>query len=63
MPRFPTIKEQQKFEKRLFRKTVKKDSEIVMLDGMTILYKSSVDLFFYVMVRSTKCTRTEICKF
>ena len=24
-------------------------SEIIMLDGLTILYKSSVDLFFYVM--------------
>jgi len=47
--RFPTIKEQQKFEKLLFRKTVKKDSEIIMLEGLTILYKSSVDLFFYVM--------------
>jgi len=47
--RFPNIKEQQKFEKRLHKKTAKKASEIIMLDGLTILYKSSVDLFFYVM--------------
>jgi len=47
--RFPNFKEQQRFEKRLHKKTAKKASEIIMLDGLTILYKSSVDLFFYVM--------------
>merc|ERR1712111_174191 len=47
--KFPNIKEQRKFEKFLFRKTVKASNEIIMLDGLTILYRSSVDLFFYVM--------------
>ena len=40
-------KEQLKFEKRLFAKTSRvnvDDVEIVMLDNMTILYKSKVDL-------------------
>merc|ERR1712098_889806 len=40
---------QKKFEKTLFNKTHKANSEIIMLDGMTCLYKSSVDLFFYVL--------------
>nr|ACO11050.1 Coatomer subunit zeta-1 [Caligus rogercresseyi] len=43
------IKEQKAFEKTLFSKTAKSNAEIFMLDGMTILYKSSVDLLFYVM--------------
>ena len=30
-------------------KFVKANSEIIMLDGLTVLYKSNVDLFFYVM--------------
>ena len=45
-------KEQLKFEKRLFAKTSRvnvDDVEIVMLDNMTILYKSKVDLYFYVI--------------
>ena len=46
---FPTAKEQKAFEKNLFTKTHKANSEIIMLDGLTILYKSNVDLFFYVM--------------
>jgi len=47
--KFPTLKEQTKFEKFLFRKTVKASNEIIMLDGLTILYRSSVDIFCYVM--------------
>lgn len=47
--KFPNIKEQKKFEKFLFKKTVKASNEIIMLDGLTILYRSSVDLYFYVM--------------
>merc|ERR1719410_3372664 len=43
------LKEQTKFEKFLFRKTVKASNEIIMLDGLTILYRSSVDIFCYVM--------------
>merc|ERR1711915_1160554 len=47
--KFPNIKEQRKFEKFLFRKTVKAANEIIMLDGLTILYRSSVDIYCYVM--------------
>ena len=43
------LKEQTKFEKLLFRKTVKAANEIIMLDGLTILYRSSVDIYCYVM--------------
>ena len=31
------------------QKTHKANAEIIMLDGLTCLYKSSVDLFFYVV--------------
>merc|ERR1719510_1982538 len=41
---FPTVAAQKKFEK-----THKANAEIIMLDGLTCLYKSSVDLFFYVV--------------
>ena len=37
------------FEKSLFSKTSKANNEVVMLDGLTILYRSNVDLFFYVL--------------
>ena len=40
---------QGEFEKKLFQKTYKANSEIVMLDGMTIVYRSTVDVFFYVV--------------
>ena len=33
----------------IFRKTVKAANEIIMLDGMTILYRSSVDIYIYVI--------------
>lgn len=46
---FPTIKEQKAYEKHLFNKTHRANSEIIMLDGVTVVYKSNVDLFFYVM--------------
>merc|ERR1712142_1416613 len=46
---YPTLKEQREFEKNLFNKTHKSNSEILMYDGLTIVYKSSVDLFFYVL--------------
>jgi len=47
---FPSIKEQKSFETKLFEKTSKdQDSEIVLLDDLTILYKSNVDLFFYII--------------
>ena len=43
------MKEQRRFEKLIFRKTVKAANEIIMLDGMTILYRSSVDIYMYVI--------------
>lgn len=45
----PTVKEQKAFEKNLFSKTHRSNTEIIMLDGLTCVYKSNVDLFFYVM--------------
>uniref|UniRef100_A0A1A9VF84 Coatomer subunit zeta n=1 Tax=Glossina austeni TaxID=7395 RepID=A0A1A9VF84_GLOAU len=44
-----TVKEQKAFEKNLFSKTHRSNTEIIMLDGLTCVYKSNVDLFFYVM--------------
>jgi hypothetical protein len=44
-----SVKEQKDFEKSLFQKTHKANSEIVMLDGVTVVYRSCVDLFFYVI--------------
>ncbi|OXA55566.1 coatomer subunit zeta-1 [Folsomia candida] len=46
---FPSVKEQKTFEKNLFQKTHRANSEVIMLDGLTVVYKSNVDLFFYVM--------------
>ncbi|XP_067088592.1 coatomer subunit zeta-1-like [Osmerus mordax] len=46
---YPSIKEQKNFEKNVFNKTHKADNEIALLEGMTIVYKSSIDLFFYVV--------------
>ncbi|KAG1681223.1 Coatomer subunit zeta-1 [Nymphon striatum] len=46
---FPSPKEQKAFEKNLFSKTHRANAEIIMLDGLTCVYRSSVDLFFYVM--------------
>ncbi|XP_070549635.1 coatomer subunit zeta-1-like isoform X2 [Ptychodera flava] len=46
---FPSVKEQRAFEKNLFNKTHRANAEIIMLDGLTCVYRSNVDLFFYVM--------------
>ena len=51
---FPNTAAQKKFEKTLFTKTHKANAEIIMLDGLTCLYKSSVDLFFYVIGAGNK---------
>ena len=51
---YPTAKEQKAFEKNLFAKTHRDNGEIIMLDGFTIVYKSSVDLYFYVMGSSNE---------
>lgn len=57
---FPTSKEQKAFEKNLFNKTHRANAEIIMLDGLTCVYKSNVDLFFYVMGSSHE---NEVCIF
>jgi hypothetical protein len=46
---FPSVKEQKEFEKTLFAKTNKANGEIIMLDNLTIVYRSNVDLYFYVI--------------
>ncbi|KAG7274813.1 hypothetical protein CRUP_010310 [Coryphaenoides rupestris] len=53
---YPSLKEQNNFEKNIFNKTHKADSKlcvlcmkIAFLEGMTVVYKSSIDLFFYVV--------------
>ncbi|XP_056090627.1 coatomer subunit zeta-2 isoform X2 [Rhinichthys klamathensis goyatoka] len=46
---YPSMKEQKNFEMNVFNKTHKADNEIAFLEGMTIVYKSSIDLFFYVV--------------
>ena len=51
---YPTSKEQKLFEKSLFDKTQKSDSEIALLEGLTVVYKSNVDLFFYVVGASNE---------
>ncbi|VDN58568.1 unnamed protein product [Dracunculus medinensis] len=45
----PTVKDQKAFEKNLFQKTSKANAEIILLDGLICVYRSNVDLFFYVM--------------
>lgn len=50
---FPSVKEQKEFEKSLFAKTNKANGEIIMLDNLTIVYRSNVDLFFYVIGSTT----------
>ncbi|XP_060111884.1 coatomer subunit zeta-2 isoform X2 [Heteronotia binoei] len=51
---FPSTKEQKIFEKNVFNKTHKTDSEIAFLEGLTIVYKSSIDLFLYVVGSSNE---------
>ncbi|XP_074018743.1 coatomer subunit zeta-2 isoform X2 [Numenius arquata] len=46
---FPTAKEQVAFEKSIFSKTHRAGGEIACLEGLTIVYRSSIDLFFYVV--------------
>ncbi|XP_067869732.1 coatomer subunit zeta-1-like isoform X2 [Heterodontus francisci] len=49
---YPSTKQQRSFEKNIFSKTHKNDSEIAFLEGLTIIYKSSVDLYFYIVGNS-----------
>ncbi|GAU93637.1 hypothetical protein RvY_05547 [Ramazzottius varieornatus] len=47
--RFPNLKEQKAFERNLFAKTHKASGEIILLEGLTCVYRSNVELFFYVI--------------
>jgi len=51
---FSTTKEQKKFEKDLFGKTHRANAEIVMFEGLTCVYRSNVDRFFYVVGSSVE---------
>ncbi|XP_061702516.1 uncharacterized protein LOC133514687 isoform X2 [Syngnathoides biaculeatus] len=46
---YSSMKDQRNFEKSIFNKTYKADNEIAFLEGMTIVYKNSIDLFLYVV--------------
>ncbi|XP_064408465.1 coatomer subunit zeta-1 isoform X1 [Latimeria chalumnae] len=46
---YPSVKEQKAFEKNIFNKTHRTDSEIALLEGLTVVYKSNIDLYFYVI--------------
>lgn len=49
-----SLKEQKAFEKNLFNKTHRANGEIIMLDGLVCVYRSNVDLYFYVMGSSNE---------
>ncbi|EHB09046.1 Coatomer subunit zeta-1 [Heterocephalus glaber] len=51
---YPSVKEQKAFEKNIFNKTHRTDSEIALLEGLTVVYKSSIDLYFYVIGSSSE---------
>merc|ERR1712223_2280910 len=44
-----TRQEQSSFERKLFRKTSKTNVEVLLHEGFPIVYKPSVDLYFYVI--------------
>ncbi|CAM9301330.1 unnamed protein product [Lampetra planeri] len=44
-----TVKDEKTFEKNVFSKTQRTENEIALLDGLTVVYKSIVDLHFYVI--------------
>ncbi|XP_063065669.1 coatomer subunit zeta-1 [Engraulis encrasicolus] len=46
---YPSVKEQKAFEKNVYTKTHRTDSEIAFLEGLTVVYKSNIDLYFYVI--------------
>ncbi|VEL23481.1 unnamed protein product [Protopolystoma xenopodis] len=47
---FPTLKSQSTFESKLFNKTNRTPcGEITLFEGTTCVYKSNVDLFFYIV--------------
>uniref|UniRef100_A0A8C8ZWU1 Coatomer subunit zeta n=1 Tax=Prolemur simus TaxID=1328070 RepID=A0A8C8ZWU1_PROSS len=47
---YPSVKEQKAYEKNIFNKTCKTDSETVPLEGHTMAHKRSIDLYFYINI-------------
>ncbi|KAA0196553.1 hypothetical protein HAZT_HAZT005289 [Hyalella azteca] len=46
---FPSVKEEKKFEKQLFNRA---NAEITMINRLTCVYRSNVDLYFYLILQS-----------
>ncbi|KAJ1551482.1 Coatomer subunit zeta-1 [Nowakowskiella sp. JEL0078] len=46
-PDYATLKDQKSFEKSLFEKTRKNNSEIIMFDGQVVVFKNSIDIYVY----------------
>ncbi|XP_057261286.1 coatomer subunit zeta-1-like isoform X2 [Pezoporus wallicus] len=46
---FPTAKEQLAFERSIFRQSQRAGGEVASLQGLTVVYRSSGDLCFYVV--------------
>ncbi|KAI8331679.1 Longin-like domain-containing protein [Chlamydoabsidia padenii] len=44
-----TLKEQKSFEKGLFDKTRLSQGEIILYDNQVVLYRSNIDIYFYVV--------------
>ena len=56
---FPSIKEQKEFEKVLYNKTSKStlsadQADIIMIDSLSIVFKSKIDLYFCVIGSTTE---------
>ncbi|EIE81560.1 hypothetical protein RO3G_06265 [Rhizopus delemar RA 99-880] len=43
------LKQQKQFEKGLFEKTKRAQGEIILYDNQIVLYRSNIDIFFYVV--------------
>ncbi|GAB5588141.1 Golgi-to-ER vesicle coat component [Umbelopsis nana] len=46
---YASTKDQKAFEKGLFDKTKRAQGEIIMYDNQIVLYRSNIDIFFYVV--------------
>ncbi|ORY98611.1 clathrin adaptor complex small chain-domain-containing protein [Syncephalastrum racemosum] len=46
---YPNLKEQKAFEKGLFDKTKRAQGEVILYDNQVVLYRSNIDIFFYVV--------------
>ncbi|KAI9256498.1 Longin-like domain-containing protein [Phascolomyces articulosus] len=46
---YSNLKEQKSFEKGLFDKTKRAQGEVILYDNQVVLYRSNIDIFFYVV--------------